>query len=174
MARRSLAARQSGTITAPSHPAPSSGLTIQGPGIAGGGTGSPSRNVGTVGTPAARKARAVAYLLAVRRTAPGREASRILPSWSVSRVRRSSAPSVSGAIGQAASPARAPRAYNSSAPSPGAGTIALTPASGGSRGSRLARTRTPGSRSEEHTSELQSRGHLVCRLLLEKKKKKQE
>src|SRR5439155_26127796 len=28
------------------------------------------------------------------------------------------------------------------------------------------------SRSEEHTSELQSRGHLVCRLLLEKKKKK--
>src|SRR5687768_18266067 len=29
------------------------------------------------------------------------------------------------------------------------------------------------SRSEEHTSELQSRLHLVCRLLLEKKKKKQ-
>src|SRR5579872_7629452 len=28
-------------------------------------------------------------------------------------------------------------------------------------------------RSEEHTSELQSRPHLVCRLLLEKKKKKQ-
>src|SRR5438045_7962454 len=31
--------------------------------------------------------------------------------------------------------------------------------------------RTP-SRSEEHTSELQSLRHLVCRLLLEKKKKK--
>src|SRR5947208_8519237 len=29
-----------------------------------------------------------------------------------------------------------------------------------------------GSRSEEHTSELQSPDHLVCRLLLEKKKKK--
>src|SRR5690625_5390685 len=29
-----------------------------------------------------------------------------------------------------------------------------------------------GPRSEEHTSELQSRGHLVCRLLLEKKKNK--
>src|SRR2546422_7844387 len=29
-------------------------------------------------------------------------------------------------------------------------------------------------RSEEHTSELQSRLHLVCRLLLEKKKKKRE
>src|SRR5207253_6240092 len=27
----------------------------------------------------------------------------------------------------------------------------------------------PNTRSEEHTSELQSRGHLVCRLLLEKK-----
>src|SRR3712207_9034723 len=29
----------------------------------------------------------------------------------------------------------------------------------------------PGRRSEEHTSELQSRQYLVCRLLLEKKKK---
>src|SRR3712207_8642995 len=29
----------------------------------------------------------------------------------------------------------------------------------------------PGERSEEHTSELQSRQYLVCRLLLEKKKK---
>src|SRR2546428_13417846 len=34
---------------------------------------------------------------------------------------------------------------------------------------KMART----SRSEEHTSELQSRSDLVCRLLLEKKKKKQ-
>src|SRR2546422_5462100 len=33
---------------------------------------------------------------------------------------------------------------------------------------------TPGVRSEEHTSELQSRLHLVCRLLLEKKKKHQQ
>src|SRR5205809_6176605 len=32
--------------------------------------------------------------------------------------------------------------------------------------------RFDGTRSEEHTSELQSRLHLVCRLLLEKKKKK--
>src|SRR5690625_2877342 len=30
----------------------------------------------------------------------------------------------------------------------------------------------PEARSEEHTSELQSRGHLVCRLLLEKKKER--
>src|SRR2546422_3125969 len=32
----------------------------------------------------------------------------------------------------------------------------------------------PARRSEEHTSELQSRLHLVCRLLLEKKKKKEQ
>src|SRR5690625_6939988 len=32
------------------------------------------------------------------------------------------------------------------------------------------RTLAQRERSEEHTSELQSRGHLVCRLLLEKKK----
>src|SRR5207253_9998090 len=38
------------------------------------------------------------------------------------------------------------------------------------RSSRRASWRRPGTRSEEHTSELQSRGHLVCRLLLEKKK----
>src|SRR5690625_6581980 len=34
----------------------------------------------------------------------------------------------------------------------------------------LAPMSSTGFRSEEHTSELQSRGHLVCRLLLEKKK----
>src|SRR5256884_761665 len=36
---------------------------------------------------------------------------------------------------------------------------------------RQPRQACPGFRSEEHTSELQSRLHLVCRLLLEKKKK---
>src|SRR3712207_8648767 len=36
----------------------------------------------------------------------------------------------------------------------------------------LAFARTNEERSEEHTSELQSRQYLVCRLLLEKKKKK--
>src|SRR2546430_5890563 len=38
------------------------------------------------------------------------------------------------------------------------------------RGDHLSRDR----RSEEHTSELQSQSNLVCRLLLEKKKKKTE
>src|SRR3989449_7164083 len=49
----------------------------------------------------------------------------------------------------------------------------------GARGGPLFRNRRGGrltarsvERSEEHTSELQSRLHLVCRLLLEKKKKK--
>src|SRR5215510_710905 len=37
----------------------------------------------------------------------------------------------------------------------------------GLREAGISRVKT---RSEEHTSELQSRGHLVCRLLLEKKK----
>src|SRR5439155_16871732 len=37
---------------------------------------------------------------------------------------------------------------------------------------RLPDHREHAERSEEHTSELQSRGHLVCRLLLEKKKDK--
>src|SRR5207244_10676651 len=41
---------------------------------------------------------------------------------------------------------------------------------GGVRRHRHPRAR-PGRRSEEHTSELQSPDHIVCRLLLEKKKK---
>src|SRR5207253_6020993 len=55
------------------------------------------------------------------------------------------------------------------------------PAVGGRHPAQLGRRQLPGRggiprpagdgfrRSEEHTSELQSRGHLVCRLLLEKK-----
>src|SRR5436305_9091748 len=39
--------------------------------------------------------------------------------------------------------------------------------------SASASARLAWNRSEEHTSELQSRPHLVCRLLLEKKKKKE-
>src|SRR5687768_18280602 len=42
---------------------------------------------------------------------------------------------------------------------------------GGPAGRRRLRDRLLVPRSEEHTSELQSRLHLVCRLLLEKKKK---
>src|SRR5688572_32549016 len=38
----------------------------------------------------------------------------------------------------------------------------------------VGRSRPAESRSEEHTSELQSQSNLVCRLLLEKKKKKED
>src|SRR5215510_16458975 len=41
----------------------------------------------------------------------------------------------------------------------------------GWRANRPRRVPSATRRSEEHTSELQSRGHLVCRLLLEQKKK---
>src|SRR2546430_13255363 len=52
--------------------------------------------------------------------------------------------------------------------------LVLTPGTEGMKGAiakaeQLARE-TPNSRSEEHTSELQSQSNLVCRLLLEKKK----
>src|SRR5258707_8068927 len=47
-----------------------------------------------------------------------------------------------------------------------------TPKSGGSTMVSSALTWIASPRSEEHTSELQSRQYLVCRLLLEKKKKK--
>src|SRR3712207_9011073 len=69
---------------------------------------------------------------------------------------------------------------SSSTPSPRATPGACSPRS--TRSSRSVRTRVGSrrtccagcatSRSEEHTSELQSRQYLVCRLLLEKKKKK--
>src|SRR5687768_18253217 len=42
------------------------------------------------------------------------------------------------------------------------------------RAARCHRCEKAAGRSEEHTSELQSRLHLVCRLLLEKKKKKKK
>src|SRR5437870_10404364 len=56
---------------------------------------------------------------------------------------------------------------------------APTPPAGGGGGTTGAsalqiRLFTSNARSEEHTSELQSRGHLVCRLLLEKKKRKKQ
>src|SRR5690349_23785046 len=57
----------------------------------------------------------------------------------------------------------------------GAGTMAALDAAGDAnlRGKILIDESNP-LRSEEHTSELQSRRDLVCRLLLEKKKKKEK
>src|SRR5690625_6850677 len=45
----------------------------------------------------------------------------------------------------------------------------IVPKAGAKKKHRRHATRPRMQRSEEHTSELQSRGHLVCRLLLEKK-----
>src|SRR5258708_31762094 len=56
-----------------------------------------------------------------------------------------------------------PRRRTRLAPRPGTRTISAHPGGTCARSLR-------GGRSEEHTSELQSPDHLVCRLLLEKKK----
>src|SRR5687768_17680182 len=58
---------------------------------------------------------------------------------------------------------------------PRTSTTRRSPPSARPRSSRARRTAgsSAQARSEEHTSELQSRLHLVCRLLLEKKKKQQ-
>src|SRR5260370_16606906 len=49
--------------------------------------------------------------------------------------------------------------------------LASRPSAPGAACSRATFRRTKGNRSEEHTSELQSHLNLVCRLLLEKKKR---
>src|SRR5207253_10588009 len=78
---------------------------------------------------------------------PTRRSSDLSPPW----------PSTSRRASSSRLRARARSATQATSPSgPGSGERAR---SGGTS-----------KRSEEHTSELQSRGHLVCRLLLEKKK----
>src|SRR5437660_7178334 len=59
----------------------------------------------------------------------------------------------------------APNTTRASVQTPAGSSVTLTPAP------TTAMSISLRGRSEEHTSELQSRGHLVCRLLLEKKKK---
>src|SRR2546430_12637328 len=61
----------------------------------------------------------------------------------------------------------------SSAMSFGAGVAVQQRRYGVSAKARIRRVRVLPLRSEEHTSELQSQSNLVCRLLLEKKKKTQ-
>src|SRR3712207_7871973 len=86
----------------------------------------------------------------------------LFPSTPPSRSRTPASPASPGT--PASTPASCRRA---------SATAAAPPARGGSAttGSRCGRSRRAArSRSEEHTSELQSRQYLVCRLLLEKKK----
>src|SRR3712207_7037018 len=68
--------------------------------------------------------------------------------------------------------------FRSEGAHPGRGQLPLGAADGGRQHPRVPAVRRGegptgggGGRSEEHTSELQSRQYLVCRLLLEKKKK---
>src|SRR5438034_4918347 len=71
---------------------------------------------------------------------------------------------------------RSPEAVRSR-PAPGRGGVSRERAHDRGPGRRGAAgpgtAHTSGARSEEHTSELQSHSDLVCRLLLEKKKKKE-
>src|SRR5690625_5387613 len=73
-------------------------------------------------------------------------------------------------------PLTAPRAFERFGRSfcPSAVRVWLRPRCSYSLVHGMSSSRVQSWRSEEHTSELQSRGHLVCRLLLEKKKKEQD
>src|SRR5687768_18207974 len=64
--------------------------------------------------------------------------------------------------------------FRSQRTTPTASAISLTARRRSASRSRWDRSSSESGRSEEHTSELQSRLHLVCRLLLEKKKKKKK
>src|SRR3989475_9571570 len=75
-----------------------------------------------------------------------------------------------GAVGAACARAAALRGLEVAIFEPGPDPAAASPASAGMLAD--AGDAAAGSRSEEHTSELQSQSNLVCRLLLEKKKTK--
>src|SRR5436190_10909473 len=83
-------------------------------------------------------------------------------SW-MSPTGESSSPWISASTASRSSPTRpATRSFRTCS-SVGVGTPTLE---------QVLKERVAGLRSEEHTSELQSHSDLVCRLLLEKKKKK--
>src|SRR3712207_8853425 len=89
--------------------------------------------------------------------------STLFPYTTLFRSRRSVRGGGTAARPRASRPTKSRRARSVSPPATHAGAGRTPPrrrAGGGSSG-----------RSEEHTSELQSRQYLVCRLLLEKKKK---
>src|SRR2546427_9625628 len=102
------------------------------------------------------------------------EALALASSWSRAAI-SASRPRLARSCRRSAKPPELPR------PSMGGGSTAMTVPS-----DRLAKRwlkactsshdacPAPRTRSEEHTSELQSQSNLVCRLLLEKKKKKQQ
>src|SRR5689334_23474893 len=95
--------------------------------------------------------------------------STLFPYTTLFRSRRRAAPPPAER-GPAARP-QAPRARPRPRRPPRASVPPAPPGAGRSPRARSASAwRAPRGRSEEHTSELQSQFHLVCRLLLEKKK----
>src|SRR5690606_41873259 len=100
---------------------------------------------------------------------PRPPSSTLFPSTTLFRSQRPEDGRADGCATHEASPARGPRSD-----APGAPKRHLTAASRCASSSAHrsgASTSRRHARSEEHTSELQSRENLVCRLLLEKKKK---
>src|SRR2546427_1311500 len=89
--------------------------------------------------------------------------------WAVSFAWRASAPRTAGGIGAAAGVSRFPFPLSRSSNHPCSANSSSSPSC--VRLPAAAITQLAGKRSEEHTSELQSQSNLVCRLLLEKKKK---
>src|SRR3712207_7609728 len=92
--------------------------------------------------------------------------STLFPYTTLFRSQRGAQPVGTGA-GQAEQQQRRRLHERAPMPSPLAST---TPSRSGTSRSAYAAIRASWVRSEEHTSELQSRQYLVCRLLLEKKK----
>src|SRR3712207_7063791 len=93
----------------------------------------------------------------------------LFPSTTLFRSKAQTGPNVKAAARAASRKEQTDgRAGTARGPLPGGG--ARRPAGGRGRHGRGGGGRA--GRSEEHTSELQSRQYLVCRLLLEKKKKK--
>src|SRR3712207_8254725 len=87
--------------------------------------------------------------------------STLFPYTTLFRSGRAAGPATpSRCPARAPPPSRAPTPSASHPPPPADGSTDRRPA-----------TTSPRGRSEEHTSELQSRQYLVCRLLLEKQKK---
>src|SRR5690625_5089695 len=125
-------------------------------------TGLPSDGSSIPGRSSSGSTHTVAALTAIRALCPGRGPR---PPWPAGAV------AVAGALpapSRAAAPPAAPVAAS------------VKPARREKRAEdrgrvgdiRISSCVSVSGRSEEHTSELQSRGHLVCRLLLEKKKER--
>src|SRR2546422_6137081 len=111
-------------------------------------------------------ARFCAWMLRTRTSQPGGDTSKWSPTPTLPE---NTVPVTTVPLPESVKQRSTARRKQPSAAPAGGGDAAMA-----SRCARSAGTPSPVMRSEEHTSELQSRLHLVCRLLLEKKKKKKK